>query len=125
VPGRTPAAPATAAAGGASDCGNHSNSDSGRSSSSKSSGSLSGRGQPLSDGGTPPPVDGYEGVVRDLEDKLRERDMEDKLRERDLELLQLRDNLDDNEAAICQVRQPYLLLHLLILPDPSPLTSGP
>ncbi|XP_026171612.1 leucine zipper putative tumor suppressor 2 homolog [Mastacembelus armatus] len=78
----------------------HSNSDSGRSSSSKStgSGSLSGRGQPLSDNGSsgrsPGPVEGYEGVVRDLEDKLRERE---------LELQQLRDNLDENEAAICQV----------------------
>ncbi|KAF1373615.1 hypothetical protein PFLUV_G00240760 [Perca fluviatilis] len=78
----------------------HSNSDSGRSSSSKStgSGSISGRGQPLSDSGSngrsPGPVEGYEGVVRDLEDKLRERE---------LELLQLRDNLDENEAAICQV----------------------
>ncbi|XP_030611054.1 leucine zipper putative tumor suppressor 2 homolog isoform X3 [Archocentrus centrarchus] len=77
----------------------HSNSDSGRSSSSKStgSGSISGRGQPLSDSGSggrsPGPVEGYEGVVRDLEDKLRERE---------LELQQLRDNLDDNEAAICQ-----------------------
>lgn len=87
-------APPTSAAHG------HSNSDSGRSSSSKStgSGSLSGRGQPLSDSGSsgrsPGPVDGYEGVVRDLEDKLRERD---------LELQQLRDNLDENEAAICQV----------------------
>lgn len=78
----------------------HSNSDSGRSSSSKStgSGSISGRGQPLSDSGSggrsPGPVDGYEGVVRDLEDKLKERD---------LELQQLRDNMDENEAAICQV----------------------
>ncbi|CAL8391013.1 unnamed protein product [Arctogadus glacialis] len=78
----------------------HSNSDSGRSSSGKSSGSgsLSGRGQPLSDSGScshsPPLVEGYEGVVRELEDKLRERD---------LELLQLRENLDENEAAICQV----------------------
>ncbi|KAM6897035.1 leucine zipper putative tumor suppressor 2 homolog [Xenentodon cancila] len=78
----------------------HSNSDSGRSSSSKStgSGSISGRGQPLSDSGSsgrsPGPMEGYEGVVRDLEDKLRERD---------LELQQLRDNLDENEAAICQV----------------------
>ncbi|XP_070401867.1 leucine zipper putative tumor suppressor 2 homolog [Nothobranchius furzeri] len=76
------------------------NSDSGRSSSSKStgSGSLGGRGQPLSDSGSggrsPGPVEGYEGVVRDLEDKLRERE---------LELQQLRDNLDENEAAICQV----------------------
>ncbi|XP_029376983.1 leucine zipper putative tumor suppressor 2a [Echeneis naucrates] len=78
----------------------HTNSDSGRSSSSKStgSGSLSGRGQPLSDSGScghsPPPVEGYEAVVRELEDKLRERD---------LELQQLRENLDENEAAICQV----------------------
>lgn len=79
----------------------HSNSDSGRSSSSKStgSGSLSGRGQPLSDSGScghsSPPVEGYEAVVRELEEKLRERD---------LELQQLRENLDENEAAICQVR---------------------
>ncbi|XP_028989426.1 leucine zipper putative tumor suppressor 2 homolog [Betta splendens] len=78
----------------------HSNSDSGRSSSSKStgSGSISGRGQPLSDSGSggrsPGPVEGYEGVVRDLEDKLRERE---------LELQQLKENLDENEAAICQV----------------------
>uniref|UniRef100_A0A7N9AQY2 Leucine zipper tumor suppressor 2 n=1 Tax=Mastacembelus armatus TaxID=205130 RepID=A0A7N9AQY2_9TELE len=78
----------------------HTNSDSGRSSSSKStgSGSLSGRGQPLSDSGScghsPPPVEGYEAVVRELEEKLRERD---------LELQQLRENLDENEAAICQV----------------------
>ncbi|XP_041830104.1 leucine zipper putative tumor suppressor 2 homolog [Melanotaenia boesemani] len=78
----------------------HCNSDSGRSSSSKStgSGSISGRVQPLSDSGSsgrsPGPVEGYEGVVRDLEDKLRERD---------LELQQLRENLDENEAAICQV----------------------
>ncbi|CAB1343881.1 unnamed protein product [Coregonus sp. 'balchen'] len=73
----------------------HSNSDSGRSSSSKSTGSLSGRGQPLSDSGSPPTLEGYEGVVRDLEEKLRERD---------LELQQLRENLDENEAAICQHR---------------------
>lgn len=78
----------------------HTNSDSGRSSSSKStgSGSLSGRGQPLSDSGScghsPPPVEGYEVVVRELEEKLRERDQE---------LQQLRENLDENEAAICQV----------------------
>ncbi|KAM9559700.1 leucine zipper putative tumor suppressor 2a isoform 1-T1 [Salvelinus alpinus] len=76
----------------------HSNSDSGRSSSSKSTGSLSGRGQPLSDSGScghsPPPLEGYEGVMRELEEKLRERD---------LELQQLRENLDENEAAICQV----------------------
>ncbi|XP_040032466.2 leucine zipper putative tumor suppressor 2 homolog [Gasterosteus aculeatus] len=76
----------------------HSNSDSGRSSSSKSTGSMSGRGQPPSDSGSsgrsPGPAEGYEGLVRDLEDKLRERE---------LERLQLRDNLDENEAAICQV----------------------
>ncbi|XP_068424320.1 leucine zipper putative tumor suppressor 2 homolog [Clinocottus analis] len=78
----------------------HTNSDSGRSSSSKStgSGSLSGRGQPLSDSGScghsPPLAEGYEAVVRELEEKLRERD---------LELQQLRENLDENEAAICQV----------------------
>ena len=82
----------------------HTNSDSGRSSSSKStgSGSLSGRGQPLSDSGScghsSPPVEGYEAVVRELEEKLRERD---------LELQQLRENLDENEAAICQVSQIY------------------
>ncbi|XP_077437577.1 leucine zipper putative tumor suppressor 2 homolog [Vanacampus margaritifer] len=76
----------------------HGHSDSGRSSSSKSTGSLSGRGQPLSDSGScghsSPPVEGYEAVVRDLEEKLRERDME---------LQHLRENLDENEAAICQV----------------------
>ncbi|XP_020316464.2 leucine zipper putative tumor suppressor 2 homolog [Oncorhynchus kisutch] len=77
----------------------HSNSDSGCSSSSKSTGSVSGHGQPLSDSGSsersPAPVEGgYEGVVRDLEDKLRERNVE---------LQQLRDNLDENEVAICQV----------------------
>lgn len=91
----------------------HSNSDSGRSSSSKStgSGSLSGRGQPLSDSGSsgrsPGPVEGYEGVVRDLEDKLRERE---------LELQTLRDNLDENEAAICQVGRKtslYTLMNVL------------
>uniref|UniRef100_A0A8C6USU9 Leucine zipper putative tumor suppressor 2 homolog n=1 Tax=Neogobius melanostomus TaxID=47308 RepID=A0A8C6USU9_9GOBI len=88
------------ASGGGANHG-HTNSDSGRSSSSKSSGSgsVSGRGQPLSDSGScghsPPLAEGYEGVVRELEDKLRERD---------LELQQLRENLDENEAAICQVR---------------------
>lgn len=80
----------------------HSNSDSGRSSSSKSTGSLSGRGQPLSDSGScghsPPPLEGCEGVMRELEEKLRERD---------LELQQLRENLDENEAAICQVRGSF------------------
>ncbi|XP_051968806.1 leucine zipper putative tumor suppressor 2 homolog [Xyrauchen texanus] len=76
----------------------HSNSDSGRSSSSKSTGSLGGRCQPLSDmcfsGHSPPHIEVYETIVRDLEEKLRERD---------LELQQLRENLDDNKAAICQV----------------------
>lgn len=76
----------------------HSNSDSGRSSSSKSTGSLSGRGQPLSDSGScgrsPGPVEVEEGLIRELEEKLRERE---------LELQQLRGNLDENEAAICQV----------------------
>lgn len=75
----------SAAAGAA-----HSNSDSGRSS-SKSSGSLSSRAPPAS---PPAPGDVYDGVVRDLEEKLRERE---------LELQQLKDNLDENEAAICQV----------------------
>ncbi|KAJ8416150.1 hypothetical protein AAFF_G00381720 [Aldrovandia affinis] len=97
TPGEAPGGhlePARAAAGHG-----HSNSDSGRSSSSKSTGSLSGRGQPLSDSGScggrsPAPVEGYEGVVRELEDKLRERE---------LELQQLKDNLDENETAICQV----------------------
>ncbi|XP_077585918.1 leucine zipper putative tumor suppressor 2a [Stigmatopora nigra] len=80
--------------------GTHGHSDSGRSSSSKStgSGSLSGRGRPLSDSGScgrsSPPTEGYEVVVRDLEEKLRERDVE---------LQHLRENLDENEAAICQV----------------------
>ncbi|XP_062858847.1 leucine zipper putative tumor suppressor 2 homolog [Trichomycterus rosablanca] len=77
----------------------HSNSDSGRSSSSKSTGSLGGRSQPgLSDmgsgGPSPPPIEAYEAIVRDLEEKLRERE---------LELQHLRENLDDNEVAICQV----------------------
>lgn len=74
----------------------HSNSDSGRSSSSKSTGSVGGRCQPLSDmnGPSPPPIEAYEMIVRDFEEKLRERD---------LELQRLRENLDENEAAICQV----------------------
>nr|XP_055032913.1 leucine zipper putative tumor suppressor 2 homolog [Misgurnus anguillicaudatus] len=76
----------------------HSNSDSGRSSSSKSTGSVGGRCQPLSDmgssGPSPPPIEAYEMIVRDLEEKLKGRD---------LELQQLRENLDENEVAICQV----------------------
>lgn len=87
----------SAAAGGA-----HSNSDSGRSS-SKSSGSLSSRALPVS---PPAPGDIYEGVVRNLEEKLRERE---------LELQQLRDNLDENEAAICQVGTSHTLAHCLTL----------
>lgn len=87
----------SAVAGGA-----HSNSDSGRSS-SKSSGSLSSRAPPAS---PPPPGDVYEGVVRDLEEKLRERE---------LELQQLRDNLDENEAAICQVGNRLTFAHCLTL----------
>ncbi|KAF7705593.1 leucine zipper putative tumor suppressor 2 homolog isoform X1 [Silurus meridionalis] len=77
----------------------HSNSDSGRSSSSKSTGSLGSRSQPgisdLGSGGpSPPPIEAYEAIVRDLEEKLRERE---------LELQHLRENLDENEVAICQV----------------------
>ncbi|KAK7135163.1 hypothetical protein R3I93_018313 [Phoxinus phoxinus] len=77
----------------------HSNSDSGRSSSSKSSGSLGGRGQMMlpemcSGRPSPPPIEVYETIMRDLEEKLRERDQE---------LQQLRENLDENESAICQV----------------------
>lgn len=98
----------------------HSNSDSGRSSSSKStgSGSGSGRGQPLSDSGScghsPPPVEAYEEVVKELEEKLRERD---------LELQQLRENLDENEAAICQVRPKVLLIRTKRTRWPSNSTS--
>ncbi|KAI5103539.1 leucine zipper putative tumor suppressor 2-like, partial [Silurus meridionalis] len=81
----------------------HSNSDSGRSSSSKSTGSLGSRSQPgisdLGSGGpSPPPIEAYEAIVRDLEEKLRERE---------LELQHLRENLDENEVAICQVSEKY------------------
>lgn len=75
-----------------------SNSDSGRSSSSKSTGSLSGRGRPSSESGScgRSPLPGEEAMlVRELEDKLREREAELRL---------LRDSLDENEVAICQVR---------------------
>ncbi|KAJ3607724.1 hypothetical protein NHX12_024775, partial [Muraenolepis orangiensis] len=68
----------------------HCASDSGRSSSGKSTGS-SGR--------SPAPLEGYEDPVRDR----AVRDLEDKLREREQELRLLRDNLDENEAAVCQV----------------------
>eukprot|EP00062_Callorhinchus_milii_P017890 gi/632970756/ref/XP_007901824.1/ PREDICTED: leucine zipper putative tumor suppressor 2 [Callorhinchus milii] len=84
-------------------------SDSGRSSSSKSTASLSGRGHPLSDTGSrersppppplPPPLppaggQGHEGLARDLEERLRERESE---------LQQLRESLEENEAALCQI----------------------
>ncbi|XP_015722552.1 leucine zipper putative tumor suppressor 2 [Coturnix japonica] len=74
-----------------------SNSDSGRSSSSKSTGSLSGRGRPSSESGScgRSPLPG--------EEVLLVRELEDKLREREAELQQLRDSLDENEVAICQV----------------------
>ncbi|NXT02458.1 N4B3A protein, partial [Jacana jacana] len=74
-----------------------SNSDSGRSSSSKSTGSLSGRGRPSSESGScgRSPLPGEEAMlVRELEDKLREREAELRL---------LRDSLDENEVAICQL----------------------
>lgn len=45
------------------------------------------------------------------------RELEEKLRERDLELQQLRENLDENEAAICQVR--HIDTHLITLTKPS------
>ncbi|XP_061856853.1 leucine zipper putative tumor suppressor 2 [Colius striatus] len=74
-----------------------SNSDSGRSSSSKSTGSLSGRGRPSSDSGScgRSPLPGEEAMLV--------RELEDKLREREAELQLLRDSLDENEVAICQV----------------------
>uniref|UniRef100_A0A803V4E3 Leucine zipper tumor suppressor 2 n=1 Tax=Ficedula albicollis TaxID=59894 RepID=A0A803V4E3_FICAL len=74
-----------------------SNSDSGRSSSSKSTGSLSGRGRPSSESGScgRSPLPGEEAMlVRELEDKLREREAELRL---------LRDSLDENEVAISPV----------------------
>ncbi|CAH2322906.1 leucine zipper tumor suppressor 2 [Pelobates cultripes] len=72
-----------------------SNSDSGRSSSSKSTGSLSGRGNPSSDSGScdRSPIN-EEILIRELEEKLKDRE---------LELQQLKENLDENEFAICQV----------------------
>lgn len=84
----------------------HSNSDSGRSSSSKSTGSFGSRSQPgVSDMGSggvsPPPIEAYEAIVRDLEEKLRERE---------LELQHLRENLDENEVAICQVGKEFAIM---------------
>lgn len=100
-----------------------SNSDSGRSSSSKSTGSLSGRGRPSSESGScgRSPLPGEEAMlVRELEDKLREREAELRL---------LRDSLDENEVAICQVR-PWCPPVLSRSPSPghlvwtSPLVGG-
>ncbi|XP_069609833.1 leucine zipper putative tumor suppressor 2 [Ranitomeya imitator] len=73
-----------------------SNSDSGRSSSSKSTGSLSGRGNQSSDSGScdRSPIINEEILIRELEEKLKDREME---------LQHLKENLDENEAAICQV----------------------
>uniref|UniRef100_A0A493TUI3 Leucine zipper tumor suppressor 2 n=1 Tax=Anas platyrhynchos platyrhynchos TaxID=8840 RepID=A0A493TUI3_ANAPP len=75
-----------------------SNSDSGRSSSSKSTGSLSGRGRPSSESGScgRSPLPGEEALLV--------RELEDKLREREAELQQLRDSLDENEVAISRSR---------------------
>ncbi|XP_051883653.1 leucine zipper putative tumor suppressor 2a [Pristis pectinata] len=70
-----------------------SNSDSGRSSSSKSTASLSGRALPLSDGERSPGAS-HDLVVRELEERLREREAE---------LRQLRESLEENEAALCQI----------------------
>ncbi|NXN93480.1 N4B3A protein, partial [Rhinopomastus cyanomelas] len=74
-----------------------SNSDSGRSSSSKSTGSLGGRGHPSSESGScgRSPLPSEEAMLV--------RELEDKLREREAELQLLRDSLDENEVAICQV----------------------
>ncbi|XP_048465044.1 leucine zipper putative tumor suppressor 2a [Rhincodon typus] len=73
-----------------------SNSDSGRSSPSKSTASLTSRGPPLSDSGScdRSPVSAHELLVRELEEKLRERDAE---------LQQMRLSLEESEAALCQV----------------------
>nr|XP_013810415.1 PREDICTED: leucine zipper putative tumor suppressor 2 [Apteryx mantelli mantelli] len=73
-------------------------SDSGRNSlSSLPTYSLSGRGRPSSDSGScgRSPLPGDEALLV--------RELEDKLREREAELQQLRDSLDENEVAICQV----------------------
>lgn len=73
-----------------------SNSDSGRSSSSKSTGSLSRGGNQSSDSGScdRSPIN-EEILIRELEEKLKDRE---------LELQHLKENLDENEAAICQAR---------------------
>ncbi|XP_053162574.1 leucine zipper putative tumor suppressor 2 isoform X3 [Hemicordylus capensis] len=77
-----------------------SNSDSGRSSSSKSTGSLSGRGHPSSDSGS---CGGRSPVHSGADDALLVHELEEKLREREAELQHLRESLDENEVAICQV----------------------
>ncbi|XP_062988632.1 leucine zipper putative tumor suppressor 2 isoform X2 [Elgaria multicarinata webbii] len=77
-----------------------SNSDSGRSSSSKSTGSLSGRGHHSSDSGS---CGGRSPVHSGAEEALLVHELEEKLRERDAELQHLRESLDENEVAICQV----------------------
>uniref|UniRef100_A0A8D0H1J4 Leucine zipper putative tumor suppressor 2 homolog n=1 Tax=Sphenodon punctatus TaxID=8508 RepID=A0A8D0H1J4_SPHPU len=78
-----------------------SNSDSGRSSSSKSTGSLSGRGHPSSDSGSCGGRSPVHGSAAD--EALLVRELEEKLREREAELQHLRESLDENEVAICQV----------------------
>ncbi|XP_053245362.1 leucine zipper putative tumor suppressor 2 [Podarcis raffonei] len=77
-----------------------SNSDSGRSSSSKSTGSLSGRGHHSSDSGS---CGGRSPVHNGADEALLIHELEEKLREREVELQHLRESLDENEVAICQV----------------------
>lgn len=77
-----------------------SNSDSGRSSSSKSTGSLNGRGHPSSDNGS---CGGHSPVHSGADEALLVHELEEKLRERETELQHLRESLDENEVAICQV----------------------
>ncbi|ETE73191.1 Leucine zipper putative tumor suppressor 2-like protein, partial [Ophiophagus hannah] len=77
-----------------------SNSDSGRSSSSKSTGSLSGRGHPSSDSGS---CGGRSPMHTGADEALLVHELEEKLKEREAELQHLRESLDENEVAICQV----------------------
>ncbi|XP_060624261.2 leucine zipper putative tumor suppressor 2 [Anolis sagrei] len=78
-----------------------SNSDSGRSSSSKSTGSLNGRGHHSSDSGS---CGGHSPVHGNgVDEALLVHELEEKLREREAELQHLRESLDENEVAICQV----------------------
>ncbi|KAM9325562.1 leucine zipper putative tumor suppressor 2 [Gastrophryne carolinensis] len=72
-----------------------SNSDSGRSSSSKSTGSLSRGGNHSSDSGS--------CDRSPISEEILIRELEEKLKDRELELQHLKENLDENEAAICQV----------------------